>query len=90
MVTKLCFDPSLPSFRHGDGDGHVNSKKFLVGEKVCDAVNRDCPHRQKGLSSEKSKFSFKDMFDRGHNPSHLTLYPDVLKIKTIIAVNQNL
>ena len=23
--------------------------------------------------------------DRSHNPSHLTLYPDVLKINTIIA-----
>ena len=25
----------------------------------------------------------KDLFHRGHNPSHLTLYADVLKIKTI-------
>ena len=32
----------------------------------------------------------KDLFDRGHNPSHSTLYPDVLKIKTIIVMNQNL
>ena len=30
----------------------------------------------------------KDMFDRRHNPSHLTLYPDFLKIKTIIVVKQ--
>ena len=29
---------------------------------------------------------FKDVFDRSHNPSHSTLYPDVLKIKTIIVV----
>ena len=28
------------------------------------------------------------MFDRGHNPSHSTLYPDVLKIKTIIVAKQ--
>ena len=31
----------------------------------------------------------KDLFDRGHNPSHSTLYLDVLKIKTIIVVKQN-
>ena len=31
--------------------------------------------------------SIKDWFDRDNNPSHLTLYPDVLKIKTIIVVN---
>ena len=30
----------------------------------------------------------KDLFDRSHNPSHLTMYPDVLKIKTIIVVKQ--
>ena len=29
---------------------------------------------------------FKDLIDRSHNTSHLTLYPDVLKIKTIIVV----
>ena len=29
----------------------------------------------------------KDLFDRGHNPSNSTLYPNVLKIKTIIVVN---
>ena len=34
----------------------------------------------------------KDLFDCTHNPSHLslTLYPDVLKIKTIIVVEQTL
>ena len=26
----------------------------------------------------------KDLFYRTHNPSHLTLYPDVLKLKTIV------
>ena len=31
----------------------------------------------------------KDLFDRTHNPSHLTLYTDVLKIKTIIVVKKN-
>ena len=30
----------------------------------------------------------KDLFDQSHNPSHSTLYPDVLKIKTIIVVKQ--
>ena len=30
----------------------------------------------------------KDLFDRTHNPLHLTLYPDVLKMETIIAVIQ--
>ena len=30
----------------------------------------------------------KDVFDQRHNPSHSTLYPDVLKIKTIIVVKQ--
>ena len=30
----------------------------------------------------------KDLFDRRHNLSHSTLYPDVLKIKTIIVVKQ--
>ena len=28
------------------------------------------------------------MFDRDHNPSHLTLYPDILKINKIIVVKQ--
>ena len=32
----------------------------------------------------------KDLFDRVHNPSHSTLYPDVLTIKTIIVEKQNL
>ena len=32
---------------------------------------------------------FKDVFDRSHNPSHSRLYPDVLKIKTIIVLKQN-
>ena len=32
----------------------------------------------------------KDLFDWGHNSSHLTLYPDVLKIKTIIVVLQKI
>ena len=31
----------------------------------------------------------KDLFDWSHNPSHSTLYPDVLKIKTIIVEKQN-
>ena len=35
-------------------------------------------------------FKHKDLFDWGHNPSHSTLYPDVLKTKTIIVMNQNL
>ena len=33
--------------------------------------------------------SGKDLFDQSHNPSHSTLYPDVLKIKTIIVEKQN-
>ena len=32
----------------------------------------------------------KDLFDRSHNPSHSTLYPDVLKINTMIDEKQNL
>ena len=31
-------------------------------------------------------YKIKDWFDQDHNPSHSTLYPDVLKIKTIIFV----
>ena len=31
---------------------------------------------------------YKDLFDREHNPSHSSLCPDVLKIKTIIVVNK--
>ena len=31
----------------------------------------------------------KDWFDWDHNLSHLTLYPDVLKIKTIIVALRN-
>ena len=31
----------------------------------------------------------KDLFDWGHNPSHSTLYPDVLKIKTTIVEKKN-
>ena len=31
----------------------------------------------------------KDLFDRFHNPSHSTLYPDVLKMKTILVEKQN-
>ena len=34
------------------------------------------------------KIRLKDLFDRSHNPSHSTLYPDVLKLKTIIVVKQ--
>ena len=34
------------------------------------------------------KKNTKDLFDLSHNPSHSTLYPDVLKIKTIIVVKQ--
>ena len=30
----------------------------------------------------------KDLFDHSHNPSHLTLYPDVLKINTTIVAEQ--
>ena len=33
---------------------------------------------------------FKDLFDWSHNTSHSSLYPDVLKIKTIIVEKQNL
>ena len=33
--------------------------------------------------------SGKDLFDWSHNPSHSTLYPDVLKIKTIIVEKQS-
>ena len=33
-------------------------------------------------------FTGKDLFDPNHNASHSTLYPDVLKIKTIIVVKQ--
>ena len=33
---------------------------------------------------DSTQYSCKDMFDREHNPSHSTLYPDVLKIKTIM------
>ena len=32
--------------------------------------------------------TFKDLFNRSHNPSHSTLYQDVLKVKTIIDVKQ--
>ena len=31
-----------------------------------------------------ARIVYKDWFDWDHNPSHLTLYPDVLKVKTII------
>ena len=34
------------------------------------------------------RYQGKDLFDREHNPSHLTLYPDVLKIKITIVVKQ--
>ena len=30
----------------------------------------------------------KDLFDQDHNSSHLTMYPDILKLKTIIVVKQ--
>ena len=33
--------------------------------------------------------SGKDLFDRSHDPSPSSLYPDVLKIKTIIVEKQN-
>ena len=36
----------------------------------------------------KKENKFKDLFDWSHNPSHSLLYPDVLKIKTIIVVKQ--
>ena len=31
---------------------------------------------------------FKDWFDQVDNPSHSTLYPDILKIETVIVVKQ--
>ena len=34
-------------------------------------------------------FTPKDLFDRKHNMSYSTLYPNVLKIETIIIVEQN-
>ena len=36
------------------------------------------------------KLQDKDLLYRGHNPSHSTLYPDVLNIKTIIVVKCHL
>ena len=35
-------------------------------------------------------YGTKDMFERTHIPSHLTLHPDVLKIKTIIVLKQKI
>ena len=43
--------------------------------------------RKTSFSQHKEKV--KDLFDRSHNLSHYTLYPDVLKIKTIIIEKQN-
>ena len=37
---------------------------------------------------DQSRSRYKDLFDRDHNPSHFTMYPDVLKIKTIIVAKQ--
>ena len=47
-----------------------------------------------GIAILTSRFSggleVKDLFNRSHNTSHSSLYPDVLKIKTIIVEIQNL
>ena len=47
----------------------------------------DSTYKYMLLYSEVPKY--KDLFDWSYNPSHLTLYPDVLKIKTIIIEKQN-
>ena len=44
---------------------------------------------QSVLSSSPPPIEGKDLFDWSHNPSHSILYPDVLKIKTMIFVKQN-
>ena len=55
--------------------------------------NRGCVPPSNGTSDTSSSVSSatqgKDLFDRSHNTSHSTLYPDVLKIKTIIVEKQN-
>ena len=53
--------------------------------KACSSASSWVSYLVKAPSSS----SVKDLFDRSHNPSHSTLYPDVLKIKTIIVVKQN-
>ena len=42
-----------------------------------------------GKNSIQSIFIYKNLFYCSHNPSHWSLYPDVLKIKTLIVVKQN-
>ena len=42
--------------------------------------------KTKSYKSHSIPHGGKDLFVRKHNLSHLTLYPDVLKIKTIIVV----
>ena len=75
--------------------GHLQVVKALITK--CDAEPEDSPHLSIAIDKLGEDIDFmnpysngdrsgKDMFDQSHNPSHSTLYPDVLKINTIIVV----
>ena len=58
-------------------------------EDVSSAVQFASKHNLAlSVFSTGHEFQGKDLFDRRIYPSHLTLHADVLKIKTIIVVNQ--
>ena len=77
----------------------VFSTKILcppfLKHNVCRSISRFLLLENYCLTTFSSNFSdfsslrHKDLFDLSHNLSHLTLYPAVLKIKTIIVVKQN-
>ena len=66
----------------------MKSSLFICFILPC-AILAISPVRLPDFVDDVARNKGKDLFDRGHNPSHLTLYPDVLKIKTIIVVKQN-
>ena len=65
----------------------MKSSLFICFILPC-AILAISPVRLPDFVDDVARNKGKDLFDRGHNPSHLTLYPDVLKIKTIIVVNK--
>ena len=66
------FEPR--NIKHNTFVAHLSEKKGLSGFWV-------------GIHDRKENEG-KDLFDRSHNPSHSTLYPEVFKIKTIIVAKQ--
>ena len=73
---------SLPQTSSAASNGNYSG-----GSRPQTPITSPSPTKAKETASNNVKG--KDLFNRSHNPSHSTLYPDVLKIKTIIVEKQN-